>query len=134
MREQMLHEQTVRLNRENAVLLNRAPDAWQAFKEAFRAECAAINEGTNLTRLQCEDSGANSFDVTRIPVNGRQIGALSFQFDPSMPRIVFTDMRNNKPKQHLEMTLDGYAIHFLRDGKAAILSRFIEESLEAIWP
>jgi len=132
MREQMLHEQTVRLNRENAALLTRAPDAWQAFKDAFRVECEAINDGTSFTRLKCEEPNAASFDVTRIPLSGLQIGALSFRFEPSIPRIAFDDLHNKKPRVYLEMSMDGYAVLFVRDGKALMLPRFIEQCLEAV--
>lgn len=133
MRERMLHEQNVRLNRDHALLLNRAPEVWEEFKAAFVAECTEISARAVLTRLRSDEPDSRTFLILRERPHTPAVAALSFEFDGAIPCIAWQDLHNKKPRKTIEMAMDESAVLFVQSGKAIILSRFIEQCLETVY-
>ena len=131
-REKMLHEENVRLNRDHALLIERAPAAWEEFKAAFRAECHEITRESTLTEMRVEDRDSQSFDVLRKRAYSQFIAVQSFTFKPSLPGISWMDGHNKKPAKLIEMTMDVSGVSFVLDGKALILVRFVTDRLEGV--
>ena len=130
MRERMLHEENVRLNHDHALLLKRAPEAWEQFKVAFFDECHEIDRQTNLTHFQCDEPDPRSFNILRKRNYVPAIAVQSFQFDASVPCIVWQDLLNKKLGKVIEIALDQFNLFFVQDGKPVILSRFVEDCLQ----
>lgn len=132
LRERMLYEENVRLNRTHETLLRVASDGWEQFKAAFRDECEATSSQAQLTRLECDEPDECSFQINRVRPYTPPVCAIVFRFDPAIPRITWQDLQNKKLAKPIEMALDGSSVCFLQDGRPLILSRFVENCLEAI--
>lgn len=132
MREQMLHEQNIRLNREHALLVELAPEFWEEFKAAFRAECWEITRHSSLVELRVDERDSVSFDVLRRRSYSQFIAVQSFAFKPSLPGISWMDGYNKKPARMIEIALDVSSPCLIMDGKSVILSRFVADRLEGV--
>ncbi|HEX3661648.1 MAG TPA: hypothetical protein VHU89_09470 [Acidobacteriaceae bacterium] len=126
----MLHEQNVRLNRDHAFLVERAPSAWEDFKSQFRSECHEISRDSQIISLACDEPDRNELYVLRTRPYSQPVAVQRFTFKPSLPAISWTDQHNKKPSKLIEMTLDGSEVSFSVDGKPLILSVFIANRLE----
>jgi hypothetical protein len=132
LREEMQHEENVRLNRAHALLLKRAPEVWGQFKAAFSAECDEINSQINLTQVRYDEPNPHALCILRERRYVPEIIVQSFQFDPKVPCISWQDLLNNKPSRVIEMILDGPRALFVLDGKSIVLAQFVASCLENI--
>jgi hypothetical protein len=131
-REAMRHEENIRLNSERGYVRALAPNVWEEVKEAFRGECELISSKSKMTQLECDEPSAYSFCVNRVPLYGPAIGALEFIFDPSVPCIHWQDYQNKKLRKVICFALDGTSAILAEGKRALVLSRFVEQCLDAI--
>jgi hypothetical protein len=134
MREQMIYEENVRLNREHTLLIERAPAAWEGFKAAFRDECWEVSRQSNLLELKVDERGTHSFDILRRHSYSQFVAVQSFTFKPSLPGISWMDSYNKKPAKLIEMAPDASGVCFTLDGKAIVLSRFVADRIQGVCP
>ena len=133
LREEMQHEENVRLNRTHTLLLKRAPEAWEQFKAAFHAECDEINSEINLTHVRCDEPDSRTLKILRERRYVPATIAQSFQFDAEIPYISWRDLLNpKKPSSVIEIMLDGSRVLFVLDGKSLVLSEFVADRLENV--
>jgi len=133
LREEMQHEENVRLNRSHTLLLKRAPEAWERFKTAFHTECDEINSDVNLVRVRCDEPNSHTLNILRERRYVPATIAQSFEFDAAVPCISWRNLRNpKKPVSVIEMIPDGAQVIFVLDGKSVILPEFVANCLESV--
>lgn len=133
LREEMQHEENIRLNRAHTLLLKRAPEAWNQFKTAFYIECDEINSDVNLTHVRCDEPDSCTLKILRERRYVPATIAQSFQFDATVPYISWVDLLNPKKSSTvIEMMLDGSYVLFVLDGKSLVLSEFVAGCLDNV--
>jgi len=133
LREEMQHEENLRLNRVHALLLKRAPGAWEQFKAAFYVECDEINSDVNLTSVRCDEPDSCTLKILRKRRYVPATIAQSFQFDATVPCISWVDLLDPKKSSSvIEMILDGSHVLFVLDGKSLVVAEFVAGCLENV--
>lgn len=133
LREEMQHEENVRLNRAHLLLQKRAPEAWEQFKATFYAECDEINNGVALTQVRCDEPDSRTLYILRERYPVQAIARHYFKFDARVPCISWQDLVNKRPDKIIEMALNGSTVLFVLGDRAIVLSRFVADCLESAY-
>jgi hypothetical protein len=132
-REQMAHEENVRLNADRERLLVLAPEKWEELKAEFRRECAVISAQSHRTRLECDESDDNTFRVNRqLLASGHLVVALILQFDRVIPRIICKDFKNARLPWSLDFGIEGNNVFLLEGRSGIVIPEFVVRNIMQI--
>ncbi len=124
-REEMILEENKRFNSERQILLTLAPEKWEELKNAFTGECERVSLRSHCMQIECDEPDEYLFQVNRIVSGGHGIAALTFRFDPTIPRIVWQDLWNKKLKMTIDLPLVGSNVFFANGKSGIVLSQFV---------
>jgi hypothetical protein len=117
---------------ERSLMHRLAGKKWEELKDALHVECELRSTQSKLTQTEVTEDDEHSFWINRVARYRPTIGAVYFTFDPAVPCVHWQDYQNKKLKKTLGFITDRTSVHIAEDNRKLILSRFVEQRLEAI--